>query len=52
MDGRIILKVSLEKQQQRVWTAFIWLRLGAVATSREYGEDPLCLKKAVNVLNK
>jgi hypothetical protein len=28
-DGRIILKCVLKKKPQRVWTGFIWLRIGS-----------------------
>jgi hypothetical protein len=28
VDGRIILKYILKKQDGKAWTGFIWLRLG------------------------
>jgi hypothetical protein len=28
IDGRIILKWILKKQERRAWTGFIWLRKG------------------------
>jgi hypothetical protein len=29
MYGRIILKVNFKKQDQRVWTGFIWFKIGS-----------------------
>jgi hypothetical protein len=39
LHGRIILKWMLGKQDGKVWTEFIWLRVGQVAVSCEHGNE-------------
>jgi hypothetical protein len=37
VDGKIILKRILGKQDVRMWTAFIWLKMDPLAGCWEYG---------------
>jgi hypothetical protein len=30
IDGRIILQLILQKQDGKLWTGFIWLRIGTI----------------------
>jgi hypothetical protein len=41
VNGRIILEWILKKSVGRVWTGFIWLKIGAVAGRCEHGNEPL-----------
>jgi hypothetical protein len=38
VDGRVILKVDLKKYSARVWTGFVWLRIGI--SGGEHGNEP------------
>jgi hypothetical protein len=39
VDGKIILKLILEKYSWRVWTGLIWLRIDSGDGSREHGTE-------------
>jgi hypothetical protein len=41
IGGRIILKYTLKKEDVRVWTRFIWLRIGSSVSSCEHGNESL-----------
>jgi hypothetical protein len=36
IDGRIILKLILEKHSVRLWAGFIWLRIGSMVSCCEH----------------
>jgi hypothetical protein len=40
VDGRIILKWTCERLDGGAWTGSIWLRIGQVTGSCEYGDEP------------
>jgi hypothetical protein len=40
IDGRLILKWILRELDGRVWTGFIWLRMGLVMCSCEHSNEP------------
>jgi hypothetical protein len=40
VDGKIILKWTLEKLGGEIWTGFIWLRTQTMAGSSEYNNEP------------
>jgi hypothetical protein len=39
IDGRIILKYTLEKYRGNLWVGFIWLRTGQVAGCYEHDNE-------------
>jgi hypothetical protein len=41
VDGRIALKCILNEQYRRVWSGFIWIKMGNVIGSYERGNEPL-----------
>jgi hypothetical protein len=51
VGGRIILEWILGKQGGKVWTAFIWLRIGTDGGSCEYGNEPLVSMKGTEFLD-
>jgi hypothetical protein len=40
MDGRIILELILDKQDGRLWSAFIWRRIRTGGDSCEHSSEP------------
>jgi hypothetical protein len=40
IQGRLVLERTLKKQCVKVWTGFIWLRIGSSVGFCEYGSDP------------
>jgi hypothetical protein len=40
IDGRIILEWILGKEGGKLWTGFIWLRIGTTTGSCEHGDGP------------
>jgi hypothetical protein len=40
IDGSVILKCVLKKYGVRMWTGFIWLRIGSSADSCEHDNEP------------
>jgi hypothetical protein len=51
MNRRIILKLISRKYDGRVWTGFIWLRIGMMVGSFEQGSEPSGFMKDREFLN-
>jgi hypothetical protein len=44
-EMRNAYKILVWKPEEKVWTAFMWLRIGTVTGCCEYGNEPSCSTK-------
>jgi len=51
VDGRIALKCVLNKQYRKVWSGFIWIKIGNVMRSCEPDNEPFVsiFKKGISI---
>jgi hypothetical protein len=52
VGGRIILEWVFREIGRNLWTVYIWLRIGPVAGSCEYGNEPSSSIKAGKFLTE